>query len=84
MGRSTTNEGGMKFRKKPVVIEAEQYGGTIEECAQIAKKYGFIHVPSFQNHRGHMEMQTLEGPFRVSLNDWIITGIQGERSSRRL
>jgi len=57
------------FRKKPVVIEAEQFldGMTVEGmCANIA-------CPTLQPH-----VHTLEGPLHVSDNDWIICGVQGE------
>lgn len=57
-----------KFRKKPVVIEAVQYLGNnllsgVCECAAA----GIPHC------------HTLEGTLKISLGDWIITGIQGER-----
>lgn len=57
-----------KYRKKPIVIEAEQWfpgikiKGVIEKTHQV---YGMI--------------ETLEGSMMVSPGDWIITGIKGEK-----
>ena len=62
----------MKFRKKPVVIEAHQYheGDTATPglcwCDSVGSQLG-VHV------------ETLEGPLKVSDGDWIITGVKGER-----
>lgn len=59
----------MKFRKKPIVIEAFQwwpnmksYGGVIHQDPD--DDYGVI--------------DTLEGTMRVGAGDWIITGVAGE------
>jgi hypothetical protein len=59
-----------KFRKKPVVIEAEQWFPGVEIEGVTEHKtptciYGKIH--------------TLEGTMTVSEGDWVITGIQGEK-----
>ena len=57
----------MKFRKRPVVIEAQQWfpGRPID---------GVV-VPG----DGIPYVATLEGPFNVSPGDWIITGVRGEK-----
>jgi len=79
----------MKYRKKPIVIDAEQFfpdkkpwpkgvengpcycGGLAQDGEQCE-----IHKP-----RGarYYIIRTLEGQIRVTLGDWIITGIKGER-----
>lgn len=71
-----------KFRKKPVVIEAVQFTQNmadrkepwpngVEECGQfLGDEEGYRHYPS---------ISTLEGRMEVSVNDWIITGIKGEK-----
>jgi hypothetical protein len=62
-----------KFRKKPVVIEATQWfpGGVIEGVV----RGGFgCPCPEVEPH-----IHTLEGAMRVSLGDWIITGVKGEK-----
>ena len=53
----------MKFRKKPVVIEAEQYRPGLEDGIDLDGPY----------------LKTLEGNLHISQGDWIITGIKGER-----
>jgi hypothetical protein len=66
-----------KYRKKPVVIEAEQfvYGKT----AHPAVKWGPSHQEggvSTRDLRPYVE--TLEGRMFVSDGDWIIQGVSGE------
>lgn len=70
----------MKFRKKPVVIEAVQLGASPEEleaaivfCAQEVEV-----VHDHERHSHAIEIKTLEGTMRASLNDWIIRGVKGE------
>ena len=65
-----------KYRKKPIVIEAEQFH---YKDPELVLKYSL-----FQEHsRDHQEklfwMQTPEGKMCVSDGDWLITGIKGER-----
>lgn len=62
-----------KFRKLPVVIEAEQWfpgrviPGVVEEDRQIGSCYA------------HAWIDTMEGPHAVVPGCWIITGVKGER-----
>lgn len=64
-----------KYRKKPVVIEAVQW-----PCHHPA----VVHCDCSTKpgtgcaNCGHPFIQTLEGPLRVAVGDWIITGINGE------
>lgn len=59
----------MKFRKKPVEIEAEQYwhNKTVS---------GVCYCMNPQVNGAHVH--TLEGPLKVSNGDWIIKGVRGE------
>lgn len=58
----------MKFRKKPVVIEAVQFTGDI-----------FVHKSICRNpDGGDAYIPTLEGNMIVSPGDWVITGVKGE------
>lgn len=61
----------MKFRKKPVVIEATQWfkHGDHPEVMPMPRGYESA-------TRGRI--RTLEGPLEVTPGDWIITGIMGE------
>lgn len=68
----------MKFRKKPVVIEAVQYTGD--------KPWpeGVTELPEHVAARltltaGLAWCETLEGGHIVSPGDWIITGVKGEK-----
>ena len=63
----------MKFRKKPVVIEAVQFTGkNYKECES------FIGKENYDNTLNYPNIKTLEGTMRVSEGDWIIKGVQGE------
>jgi len=64
----------MKFRKKPVVVEAVEFKAFGTE--------GFIPGPDswmFQSMDGYWYIRTLEGDMRVSKGDFIITGVRGEK-----
>jgi hypothetical protein len=61
-----------KFRKKPIVIEAEQWFPD----PNIFFGYDRFGVEYTVLDRS---IQTLEGPMKVSPGDWIITGVKGEK-----
>ncbi len=58
-----------KYRKKPVVIEAEQWWP--------GKEIAGVHVPVPGD--GEPGIRTLEGYMTVSPGDWVITGVAGEK-----
>lgn len=63
-----------KFRKKPVVIEAIQFGPPGNAAKIIDWAYPLnIHLTS----KG-LEIPTLEGTMIAERNDWIIRGVKGE------
>lgn len=62
-----------KFRKKPVVIEAEQYTG---DTTQLSYEFGACIRHSIKG--GPCIIDTLEGPLQCQVNDWIIKGVKGE------
>lgn len=73
----------MKFRKKPVVIDAIQWDGTRTGVDAINAAFPQIRATllRIQLHAEHVDawsIKTLEGHLRVSPGDWIIKGVQGE------
>jgi len=65
-----------KYRKKPVVIDAEQWDGSANaRCAILIMGGNRAFV---ENYDGTLSIETLEGTMRASLGDWIIKGIKGE------
>lgn len=76
-----------KFRKKPVVIEAVQFTEAVRDailfdgaaCPEGVKRGGTHLYPGRREvHHADFYIQTLEGKMTVSVDDWIITGVQGE------
>jgi hypothetical protein len=71
-----------KFRKKPVVIEAMQWTGSIRQHDDIA--HWIMDNSELQIDAGvegdgwHLFINTLEGRMDASPGDWIIRGVQGE------
>ena len=67
----------MKYRKKPVIIDAIQWKGgydNVDEIKQFAGKDFFCwHI-----HSDSISIETLEGTMNASKGDWIIKGIKGE------
>lgn len=70
----------MKYRKKPVVIEATQWFPGVEIDGVICKPdLMFLGSVKEYGEKYGAEINTLEGPLHVSPGDWIITGVKGER-----
>ena len=66
----------MKFRKRPVVIEAVCYTGTVESydaCCRLATG-----VNLELRSGGGFVVPTLEGEMLCRVGDWLIRGIRGE------
>lgn len=64
----------MKFRKKPVVIEAVLWtGDNIDEIATFMKWRNFEH-----DKRNGLIIRTLEGQHIATIGDYIIKGVHGE------
>lgn len=65
----------MKYRKKPVVIEALQWTGENEfEIMDFMNSEELRTLP----HKGELYIFTLEGRMTASKFDYIIKGIKGE------
>ena len=74
----------MKFRKRPVVIEAVQWTG--DNLAEIiaftglhpsAEKWTWGEYEAVVKLEG-LKIFTIEGPMMALVNDWIIKGVAGE------
>lgn len=77
----------MKYRKKPVVIEAFKYDGDLKSSdskyyvpywAITAFENGIMHYGEMEGQPGELFIETLEGTHHVSVGDYIICGINGE------
>ena len=77
----------MKYRKRPVVIEAFQYDGDLRgsdgewyvpEWAQEACEKGIMYFDSTEESPCELFIETLEGTHHASVGDYIIYGVNGE------
>lgn len=78
----------MKYRKKPVVIEAVQWTGeNLREVLAFTGKHPRFHewfrdFDAYSEHvakdRNVFKILTLEGTMEASPGDWIIKGVAGE------
>lgn len=74
----------MKFRKKPVVIEAWPFYGNrtdvihkaMPDWLSTAIAEGQVYYQGGDDP--YYSIETLEGTHRASVNDWIIRGVKGE------
>jgi hypothetical protein len=71
----------MRFRKKPVEIEAQRLDGTngqeiAQWCGGRARSEAKASDPSDVAY--WVDIATLEGVMRASEGDWVIRGVQGE------
>ena len=78
----------MKYRKKPVIIDAFQYDGDlidkngnyyVPDWAVEANENGILYFDSFNGSAPfELFIKTLEGPLHVSVNSYVIRGVHGE------
>ena len=71
----------MKFRKKPVVIEALQFDGTaasIEDVMRFLDVAIIVPQEDFLSGDIALPIVTLEGTMLCNVGDWIIRGVAGE------
>lgn len=77
----------MKYRKKPVVIEAFQYDGDLKGADGkyyvpdwAAKEFesGTLYYDSINQPPVELKIKTLEGDMTASVGDYIIRGVNGE------
>ena len=62
----------LKFRKKPVVVEAMQWNGPADDSALRAFAGHWVCIAA-KNY-----ITTPEGAMMISPGDWIIKGVKGE------
>ncbi len=64
----------MKFKKKPIVIEALMWkGDNFEQMVQFFGKF-----EDYFETKGFLVINTLEGRHKTNKGDWVIKGIKGE------
>lgn len=74
----------LKFRKKPVIIEAVQWkGNNFDEVMNFMQcfhgnKLNYENEEENAYKSGLLTIKTLEGNMIASKNDWIIKGVKGE------
>jgi hypothetical protein len=62
----------MKYRKKPVVIEAIQWtNNNLDEVLEFAYERSIV-------VNGELFLETLEGRMKANVGDFLIKGIKGE------
>lgn len=72
----------MRYRKKPVEVEAIQY--TESNWVEVISFTGgdpgsnANNQHAFIDRGGNFVIRTLEGEMRASVGDWIIKGVKGE------
>lgn len=64
----------MKYRKKPVVIEAIRYDGTVQEVVDFVG----LHNTEMNHEMTKLYVKTLEGDMLISHGDYVIRGVAGE------
>lgn len=72
----------MKYRKKPVVIEAFQLGVDVEPDwfkTRVGKDVTYVDPEPFvAGAPSDVLIKTLEGTMRANYYEWIIKGVKGE------
>jgi hypothetical protein len=68
----------MKYRKKPVVIEAIQWDGTPSTTKYIQEAFNGFRRITYNPVSNKLVIETLEGLIAANVDDWIIKGVKGE------
>lgn len=70
----------MKYRKKPVIIEAIQFIDNADRIIEIHEFMGgdTIRVNYEDKDNPYLKIETLEGIMKASVGDYIIKGVNGE------
>jgi len=70
----------MKFRKKPVVIDAIQLTNELfsEDKMETLRKFLGAKARAVEKSYDGLFIHTLEGNMKADINDWIIIGVKGE------
>ena len=68
----------MKYRKRPVVIEALCFVGGDDCARQICAWADTVQMNLVGMPVHAIEISTLEGTMRADIGDWIIRGVKGE------
>ena len=68
----------MKYKKKPVVIEAIKWNGTPESTNEIKEAFMGFRSIAYNPVSNKLIIETLEGTMAANPDDWIIKGIKGE------
>ena len=68
----------MKYRKKPVVIEAIQFFDNTERIVEISNFMGEIRINYENPKKPILKIDTLEGEMIANEGDYIIKGVKGE------
>ena len=70
----------MKYRKKPVVIEAIQFQDNADRILEIKKFVGAepLRVNYEDKKHPYIPIETLEGTMKANVGDYIIKGVNGE------
>lgn len=67
----------MRYRKKPVVIEAMQWDGSYERQSKIVT-WSKGAITGMFDGAYYLSVETIEGVMRAEPGDWMIKGIAGE------
>ena len=68
----------MRYRKKPIEIEAVHHRGDSEDTIRRCQELGWVRLHFTLYRDGSIGISTLEGEMKASPGDWIIKGISGE------
>ncbi len=68
----------MKFRKRPVVIDAVRYTGKPEDRDELCAFMGMGYCERVGDGPSQLIIRTLEGDMVANIGDWVIRGVNRE------
>jgi hypothetical protein len=68
----------MRYRKKPVVVEAIQFFDNVKAIMKLDRFMGGLIIDYKDKDNPKLKIKTLEGVMEASVGDYIIKGVSGE------
>jgi len=68
----------VRFRKRPVEVEAMQFDSTSAGVAIVRWAQGSVQGVFDDSHGEYLLVETLSGPVRAKRGEWVMRGVEGE------
>lgn len=68
----------MKYRKKPLIVDAIQFDGYNHDELSVFSEGSCRSCKPWKSDYSYIEVKTLEGTMEGTIGHWLVRGIEGE------